>query len=419
MAIYTYKGVDQTGSDVSGTIEAVDRRVAVRELTDRGHFVSKISAKVFASASAETGLTGKKQVNISEIFRFGSAKINGKDILAMTSQLSTALKAGLPILNALEIIGAQQHKEPMKQLMDGLAHSVRSGDALSDAMSGHSNIFSDLYVSMVRVGETGGILEKTMEQLTGLLTREDKIKSDMKNAAAYPLFVLGIGLPCVIVMITSILPKIIDTIGAGATALPLPTRMMLGMSYFLARFGWALLLGIAGGLYYFTKWKNTESGRLQWDTFILKVPLLGSVMRTIAVGRFARTLGALTSSGITILEALAVVRGTLGNSKLAIHIDDVAGKVRVGHCLADPLSDSELFPPLLIQIVSIGEQTGRLDELLLNAADTFDGLADNAITRFMSIFPALLIVSLAVVIGFVIIATLLPVMSMDLGGVGM
>ncbi|MCK4998486.1 MAG: type II secretion system F family protein, partial [Anaerohalosphaera sp.] len=268
-------------------------------------------------------------------------------------------------------------------------------------------------------GETGGILEKTMEQLTGLLTREDKIKSDMKNAAAYPLFVLGIGLPCVIVMITSILPKIIDTIGAGATALPLPTRMMLGMSYFLAKLGWALLLGIAGGLYYFTKWKNTDAGRLQWDTFILKVPLLGSVMRTIAVGRFARTLGALTSSGITILEALAVVRGTLGNSKLAIHIDDVASKVRVGHCLADPLSDSGLFPPLLIQIVSIGEQTGRLDELLLNAADTFDGLADNAITRFMSIFPALLIVSLAVVIGFVIIATLLPVMSMDLGGVGM
>jgi type II secretory pathway component PulF len=415
LASYAYKGVDSAGASVRGTVDAIDRRVAVKELAASGHFVTEILS---SSGGLTAAAAGDKSLSVGSVFSFGTGRVKGKDVLAVTTQLSTALKAGLPILKAIEIIAAQQQKPAMKKILDELASAVRSGESLSDAMAKHPHAFNDLYVSMVRVGETGGILEKTMEQLTGLLAREDKIKSNMKNAAAYPIFVLGIGVPCVLVMITAILPKIIDTIGGGVTALPLPTKMLLGLSGFLAKFGWALLLAMAVGGYFFVKWKNTKAGRVQWDSFVLRIPLLGTVMRAIAVGRFARTLGALSASGITILEALAVVRGTLGNEMLSVEIDKVAEKVKVGQCLADPLSESGLFPPLLIQIVSIGEQTGRFDELLLNAADTFDEQADSAITRFMAIFPSLLIVSLAVLIGFVIIATLLPVMSMDLGGVG-
>ena len=185
-------------------------------------------------------------------------------------------------------------------------------------------------------------------------------------------------------------------------------------SLFTSFGGWIVLVGLAAGLYGLWRWTKT-AGRLRWDAFRLKIPILGPVLRTIAVGRFARTLGALTKGGVTILEALAVVRDTLGNEVLAREIDTVAEKVKRGENLADPLEHSGQFPPLLIQIVAIGEQTGKLDDLLLNAADTFDSEADAAISRFMAIFPAVLILLLAMVIGFIIAAALLPIVTMSVG----
>jgi type II secretory pathway component PulF len=242
----------------------------------------------------------------------------------------------------------------------------------------------------------------------------------MKNASAYPIFVLCLGIISVIIVITVILPKIIGTLGADLTILPLPTRILMGISSFFKGLftsfpGWIVLVGIVVGFYHLIKWMRT-SGRLQCDTFKLRIPILGSVLRTIAVGRFARTLGALTMGGVTILDALGVVRDTLGNELLGREIDTVADKVRRGEPLADPLGESGYFPPLLVQIVAVGEQTGKLDELLLNAADTFDSEADSAINKFMSIFPAILILLLALVIGFIIAATLLPIVVMELGG---
>ena len=267
-----------------------------------------------------------------------------------------------------------------------------------------SNVFSPLYISMIRVGETGGILEQTTAQLATILTREEKIKANMKTASAYPIFVLCIGLVSVTIIITWILPNILATISGGIAAMPLPTRILMSVSSFLKAlltsfYGWVALGLIVAGLCYARRWTKTD-GRIKWDSFKLKIPILGSVLRSIAVGRFARTLGALTKGGVTILEALGVVRDTLGNELLGGEIDIVADKVRRGESLAEPLRESGYFPPLLVQIVSIGEQTGRLDELLLNAAETFDTEADSAINRFMAIFPPLLILLLALVIRF-------------------
>ena len=412
MTAFSYKAVNTGGEAVSGLIEAVDRRSAIAELAGSGLFASDIIEQVTGQkvSSEFSSLIG--------FLRFGSRRISGRDVLAVTSQLSTALRAGLPVLNALEIISDQQHKGAMKELLEGLAKAVSSGKSLSDAMAEHPKIFDNLYVSMVRVGETGGILEQTMSQLSDLLGRDEKIKTSMKNAAAYPVFVLVIGLISVVIMMTKILPNIIDTISGGVAVLPLPTRMLMGISDFLVSFGWLTAILIGAGFYSFIRWKNTTEGRLRWDSFKLKLPVLGSVLRTIAVGRFARTLGALTKSGITILHALSVVRDTLGNELLGGEIDEVASKVKMGQSLAEPLNESGRFPPLLVQIVSVGEQTGKLDELLLNAADTFDEESDAAITRFMAIFPAVLILLLALVIGFIIAATILPIVAMELGGVG-
>jgi len=412
---FSYKAVEQGGGNVTGMIEAADRRSAVAALADKGQFVLELAQE--AQATSDNG-EKKAELDLSRLLNFGSRKVTSKDVLAITNQLSTALRAGLPLLNALEIIRDQQHKQSTKDMLNELVKSVSSGKSLSEAMARHENTFNPLCLSMVRVGETGGMLDETTAQLATMLSREGKIKSNMKNASAYPIFVLCIGLVSAVIIITTVLPRILGMLG-DAIALPMPTRVLLGLSdliksLFTTAYGWVILAVTVVGLHLLRRWIKSD-GKLKWDSFKLKIPILGSVMRTIAVGRFARTLGALTKGGVTILEALSVVRDTLGNELLGREIDAVAEEVKRGESLAGPLGSSGYFPPLLVQIVSIGEQTGKLDELLLNAADTFDDEADAAINRFMAIFPAIMILLLALVVGFIIAATLLPIVVMQFG----
>jgi type II secretory pathway component PulF len=350
---------------------------------------------------------------------WGGQHVSSKDVYAMTTQLSTAVRAGLPLLNCLELLRKQQRKPGMKRMFEHLTKAVSGGMSLSEAMGEHKQVFSPLYLSMIRVGETGGILEQTSAQLAMILGREEKVKANMKTASAYPIFLLGLGMLSATIIVTFLLPRILSAVDTGVAAMPMPTRILMGISEFLRSLftsagGWAVLVGLVAGLWGLRRWSKT-GGRVSWDAFKLKIPVLGAVLCTIAVGRFARTLGALTKGGVTILEALAVVRDTLGNEVLAREIDIVAEKVKRGESLADPLEQSGRFPPLLIQIVAIGEQTGKLDDLLLNAAETFDTDADAAINRFMAIFPALLILVLALIIGFIIAAALLPIVTMSVG----
>lgn len=418
MASFEYQGINESGISVGGPIEAVDRKAAIITLKEQGHFVTQL---IEAQKRTETVAQTKTPVQNVVTERAASGKkISSKDILALTGQLHTALQAGLPLLQCLQIIEKQMTKPGIKFILTDLAQSVSSGDSLSDAMAKHSRSFSTLYLAMIRVGETGGILEQTTGQLTSLLKREDQVKTTLKNAAAYPLFVLAAGLISVIILVTMVLPKIVGAITENAAAVPWPTRILMSLSSFSTGYGGliivvgAILAGV--GIY---KWLQRPQGKFLWHKFKLKIPFLGTVQRTIAVGRFARTLGALTKGGITILEALAVVRDTLGNEFLARQIDEVTQKVKTGEPLAGPLAQSGVFPPLLVQIVSVGEQTGKLDEMLLNAAETFDDQADAAITKFTAILPAILVLLLAVVVGFIITATLLPIMSMELGVGGM
>ena len=416
MSKFSYKAVSKSGEHVNGTLEAVDRKTAVAVLTGQGHFVTELLEGKIKSDSESL----IPSIDFSQL-KFGR-RISTKDLLAMTTQLSTALRAGLPLLNGLELIHQQQTKVGMKEMLADLISQVSSGQALSDAMEKHPKVFSPLYISMIRVGETGGILEQNTEQLSGILERDDKVKTNMKNASAYPIFVLFVGMVAVTIIITWILPQIMKTINATGATLPLPTRILMAASHFMQSVftsvqGWGTIAVIIFAFLYFKKWSRTK-GRLKWDSIKLKVPILGNVLRTIAVGRFARTLGSLTKGGVIILEALAVVRDTLGNELLGQEIDIIAEKVKRGESLAEPLSVSGYFPPLLVQITAIGEETGKLDEMLLNAAETFDSEADSALNKFMAIFPALLILLLAIVIGFIIVATLLPIVSMQMAGVG-
>ena len=416
MGQFSYKAVDRAGAHVAGVVDAADRRSAVAALTGRGHLVTELLEKAHGHTSAAEGTSA---LQLPALPRWGGRRVSSKDVYAMTTQLSTAVRAGLPLLNCLELLRKQQRKPGMRRMFEHLTKAVSGGMSLSEAMGEHKEVFSPLYLSMIRVGETGGILEQTSLQLAMILGREEKVKANMKTASAYPVFLLGLGMVSATLIVTVLLPKILGAVDTGIASMPMPTRILMGISQSLRSLftsvgGWVVLVGLAAGLYGLRRWTKT-AGRLPWDAFRLKIPILGPVLRTIAVGRFARTLGALTKGGVTILEALAVVRDTLGNEVLAREIDTVAEKVKRGENLADPLEQSGQFPPLLIQIVAIGEQTGKLDDLLLYAADTFDSEADAAISRFMAIFPAVLILLLAVVIGFIIAAALLPIVTMSVG----
>jgi len=432
MTEFAYKAMDRHGAGVSGTIEAVDRKSAVAVLAEKGRFVTEMAQKgLHAPGSGPVGVESKGRLARASVvgpikaptfMGLRSGRVTGKDVVAMTTQLSTALRAGLPMMACLQLLRDQRKKPATRALMDDLVKSVSSGMSLSEAMARHDRIFSPLYLSMIRVGETGGMLEQTSTQLSQILSRDEKVKTSIKNASAYPILVLCLGLVSVTVIVTWILPTVMSTMDVDRAAMPLPTRILLGAGDFVKGMitqpqGWIVVAAIVAAIVYGIRWLHTE-GRVHWDAFKLRIPILGSVLRTIAVGRFSRTLGALTKGGVTILEALAVVRDTLGNEFLALQIDEVAEQVKRGASLAKPLEKSGYFPPLLVQIVAVGEQTGKLDELLLHAAETFDTESDAAITRFMSVFPAILILLLAVVIGFIIVATLLPMVVTQLGAVG-
>ncbi len=414
MTQFEYQAVDETGEHVNGTIAATDRREAVASLTQKGHFVTSLALKKNEPTKRKENTAAVKKVRR---FYLGRGRVNSKDILAITGQLSAALQAGLPLLNCLRVVQKQVQKPAVKDMLGRLTHLVSTGSSLSEAMEQQGDTFNTLYLAMIRVGETGGILEDTTSQLTSLLHREEQVKSNIKTASMYPLIVLMVGFISVIIIITWILPRIIRSIGEG-TLLPWPTRVLMGISGFISGYGWLVLVGAILGFLLFRKWLGTTSGRLVWDGFKLKIPVIGRVQKTIAVGRFTRTLGSLTKGGVTILEALQVVRDTLGNELLGREIDNVAHDVKSGASLAEPMEASGYFPPLLVQIISVGEQTGKLDELLLNAADTFDSEADTAIERFMALLPALLVLLLAVVIGFIVAGALLPIVAMQLGAGG-
>ncbi len=412
MTQFEYQGLDQSGATVQGWIEATDRRSALTALASRGHIATSLDQKAGLGASA----ADRSEPVKAPPSRFRSGRVSSKDVLAMMTQLAAALKAGLPMMNALEVIRNQMEKPAVREVVSNLMESVSSGASLSDAMAKHPRVFKPLSCAMVRVGETGGLLEDTTLQLSRILKRDEQIRGKMISASIYPTLVLTLGLASVVFIVTQILPRIVLNItGSSEGLLPWPTEILMRLGNGIRSYGWLVFIFLLAGGYFFARWISTSSGRLQWDQFKMRVPILGKVLTAVAVGRFARTLGALTRGGVTILESLAVVRDTLGNSVLAQEIDRVAEQVKTGRPVAGALSGSGLFPPLLVQIVGVGEQTGQLDELLLNAAETFDEAADAAIARFMTVMPAALILLLAVMIAFIIIAALLPIVDMDLG----
>jgi general secretion pathway protein F len=409
---FRYQAVETAGNSVQGVIEAADRRTALELLGSRGVFPSNLEVCAPAGHGAAAATATAAPPARKWEMRLGSG-VKRKEITAFTRELGALLGAAIPIPQALEGLGEEEENPALRRAVTGVADSVRKGAALSAALAEHPGLFGNLYVSMVRVGEEAGALPKVLADLAQLLEHEDEMRSEVLAAVAYPAFVLCFGIITITVLLGVVLPRLFGMMQEMLTVLPLPTLILLRVSGILHR-DWIWLLmaaaaAVAGLRWYF----NTRRGAILFDNAKLRLPLLGPLFRAAALGRFARTLGTLARSGVSLLPALKIVENTIGNLVLARMIAQVAEETRGGDSLAAPLRKLGVFPKTVVQMISVGEETGKLDEMLLKVADIEERHMRGRAKTLISLLAPALILVVGGLVGFMVIAILLPIFKMS------
>ena len=410
MNAFRYQAVETSGSSVEGVIEAEDRKSALRMLGERGLFPS--SLEISNSRNGEA-VASRRTVAERGSEAPSGGRIRRKDITAFTREMSALLAAAIPIPQALEGLGEEEENPALRAVVLRVSESVRKGASFSSALDEHPKLFSKLYVSMVRVGEEAGALQKVMADLADLLENEDEVRGEVLAAVAYPVFVLGFGLVTVTVLLTVVLPRLFSMLQEMLTVLPLPTLILLRTSGFLHRYWPAVLVGVVGGAAGLRWYVRTPKGAELFDGAKLRLPLMGPVFRSAALGRFARTLGTLARSGVSLLPALKIVENTIGNRVLAQQIARVADETRGGHSLATPLRKLGVFPRTVVQMIDVGEETGRLDEMLLKVAQIEERHMRARTKTLVSLLAPALILVVGSLVGFMVIAILLPIFKMS------
>jgi type II secretory pathway component PulF len=419
MGAFRYQAIEAGGNAVSGVIEAADRKAALQQLSTKGIFASQIEAcAANGSAPAKAPTTPTPSASASEpaapkaSFQFGSG-VRRKDITAFTRQMSALLAASIPIPQALEGLGEEEENVALRDLILKLSQSVRKGSSLSAAMSEHPRAFNNLFVSMVKVGEEAGALPMVMDDLANLLEHEEEVRSEVMSAVAYPIFVLGFGIVTVIILLVFVLPQLFGMLKEMAKTLPLPTVILLAVSSWMNRYWYLLVIAIVAGFFGARAVQRNPKGALLIDRFKLRIPILGQVFMSSALSRFARTLGTLTKSGVSLLPALKIVEATIGNLALSHFIAQVSEETRGGDSLAGPLRKLKVFPKTVIQMIAVGEESGKLPEMLLKVAEIQERDTRAKTRTLVSLLAPALIMIIGAVVGFMVIALLLPILRMS------
>jgi type II secretion system protein F len=404
MAQFQYRAADSDGKILEGTLEALEVGIAVARLQDRG----LIPLRVAEAGPERTGLASISLPNFN--WKRG---VRAHDLLIFTHEMSTLLAAGLPLDRSLSILCELSERPEMKRVVGDVLQSVQRGKSLAEALAAHPRVFAPLYVNMVKAGEIGGVLDHVLQRLTDYLERADELRSEVRSALIYPVILSIVALGSVTILLTYVLPKFATIFAQAGQALPLSTRILLGLSDAMRSYWWAgILAGVLLG-FGFAHYARTPAGRLQIDGIKLRVILLGDLFRKLAVARFARTLGTLLRSGVPMLQALDIVRDVTGNVVLAGAIDEVKVGVRGGSGVAAPLGRTAVFPPLALQMISVGEETGKLDEMLVQVAEYFDKEVRAQVKRLTSLLePALLLVG-GLVVGFVVLSMFSAIFSIN------
>ncbi len=401
MAKFKYIALDKEGRELSGVIRAR------KELAAQGFSVSRI-AEVAAIASDKKASAAKAKKPL-----FGTG-VNKENITVFSRQLSTLLKAGLPLLRALEVIGRQEKNPYFKAVVEQLADNVRTGNKFSDGLSQHPKIFDKLYVNMAKAGEAGGVLDVVLDRLSTFQEKALKTTNKVKSAMVYPIVIMGVAVAIVAILMIFVVPqfqKIFTDMLKGNARMPALTQMIIDISDFMKENYILTGLIIVGVILFVKIFFKTKIGIRVWDTAALKLPKIGDLVMKSTVARFTRTFGTLLASGVPILEALTITRGTIKNSLISDALSRVHDRVRDGENLSTPLDQQNIFPTMVTSMVEVGEETGQLPEMLNRIADNYDDEVDNSVGAITSVIEPIMIVFLAVVVGTIVIALFLPIIQ--------
>lgn len=403
MPEYTYEALDKGGKQVKGVIEASSEEVIIEKLRNMGYY--PLGVRLNKKRAAEVDVLALPGVR--NIFH----RVKSKHIMTFTRQLATLIDAGLPILRSLAILQEQVESVVFKEKIGKMARDIESGSTLSDAMSKHPKQFDKLFVNMVRAGEIGGVLEAVLNKIAEFLEKREAIKGKVKSAMMYPVVVMTLATAIVSFILIVIIPKfkeIYDQLGAE---LPWLTQMLVDASYILANYSIWVVAGIAALWFIFKKIYETKEGKYIIDRYKLKLPVLGEIFRKVAIVRFSGTLATLITSGVPILQALDIVRETSGNEVVTRAMDSVYNSVKDGETIHEPLAKHKVFPPLVVHMVAVGEETGAIDQMLTKVAEAYEREVDDTVNALTSILEPLLIVFLGVIVGVIVVALYLPLFN--------
>lgn len=403
MPVYSYKATDTFGKIVKGSLEASDEKSVVVRLQDMGYIPIRISESGKKSGQLDLN------ANILSVFK----RISGKDIMLFTHDLSALLKAGLPVDKALAMLITVSENIKFQEVIRDILKSVESGTYLSDAMAKYPNLFSDFYVNMIRAGEAGGVLEAVLERLGIFLESSQDLKDYIKSALIYPVFLVFVGGISIIILMTFVIPKFSVIFADMGQAIPASTRFLLEFSEVLRLYWWIMLVGAGLAAFLIRQYAGTPAGSLKMDAYKMKIPVMGGLVRKIEVARFARTLGTLIKSGVPILQALELVRNIITNKVIAGTMHSIYERVKEGERLSRPLADAGIFPSLAVQMITVGEETGRLDEMLLRVAENYEKVVRDIVKRLISLLEPVMILVMGLVVGFIVISMLMAIFSMN------
>ena len=393
MPTFTYTARDAKGDLKTATIDAANREDVVQQLRRLRMNIVKVE---------EQSKTKQKT----------SGSISMRDIVIFTRQFSTMINSGLPLVQALDILSKQSENKALQAVTRQVVFDVESGHTVADALGKHPKAFSDLYVNMVAAGEAGGILDTILMRLATFMEKNDALVRKVKGAMIYPGVIMSVAGIAITVLLIFVIPVFKNMFGAVGLALPLPTRVVISMSEILVGYWWLIGIALVGAFFGLKKYYATSKGQLVMDRLLLKAPILGDVLRKSAVSRFTRTLGTLISSGVSILDGLEITAKTAGNRVISDAIMASRSSIAGGDTISAPLAKSNVFPPMVISMIAVGEQTGGLDEMLAKVADFYDEEVDSAVSNLLSMLEPVMIVFLGVVVGGMVVAMYLPIFDM-------
>ncbi len=410
MSVYRYRAVNQAGELAVGELDAASEGEIVDRLRDQGLMPMQIAHAAGATASAAAAPRAKDGMRRR---LFDSRTVTRDQLLSVTRELATLLRAGLPLDRALEILIGLSPTPAVAELLQGVRDDVRGGKALSQSLDTRREVFSRFYINIVRAGEAGGALGVVLQRLADTMERNKELRETVKSALIYPVILIGVAVASVALLLVWVVPQFETTFAQAGRALPLPTLVVVAVGKFMRSWWWALLAAVVLGGAWFRRRGRDPAIRFARDRRLLGAPLLGDLIAKVETARFGRTLATLLGNGVTLLSGLAIVKETMSNTVLAGALDGVIAKLREGKGFGRPLAETGLYPKLAAQMILVGEESGRLEEMLSRVADVYDREVQMAIKRFLAVLEPALILSLAVLIGGIVFSILLGVMGMS------